>query len=129
MKQISTESLWRKQIFWVVVPCGWVICSPIFEEKCCFHLQGNESIHRLLTLKVKRYIPSKRRGEITQPHGATTQNTSFLIRKQDLQRIKTFSSGLRQFQCVKRKPFRYTRHIFNCNILFSLCHLQRNRQG
>jgi hypothetical protein len=81
---------------------------------------GYESIHRLLTLKVKRYIPSKRRDEITQPHGATTQNTSFLIRKQDLQRIKSFSSGLYHFQCVKRKPCRYTRRIFNCNILFSL---------
>jgi hypothetical protein len=122
-KQISKESVCRKRIFWIVVPCGWVIRSSSFEETCCFLLQGYESIHRLLTLEVKRYIPSKRRDEITQPHGATTHNTSFLIRKQDLQRIKSFSSGLRRFQCVKRKLCRYTRRISNCNIIFSLCHL------
>ena len=125
---ISTESLWRKHIFWVVAPSSRVICFPSFEERCCLHLQGYESIHRLLTLKVKRYIPSKHRDEITQPHGAT-QNTSFLIGKQDLQRIKPFSSVLCHFQCVKRKPCRYTRHIFNCNILFYLCHLYYSRQG
>ena len=121
MKQISTVG--RKRVFCAVVPSGWVICSPSFEETCRFLLQSHESIHRLLNLKVKRYIPSKRRDEITQPHGATTQNTSFLIQKQDSQRIQSFSSGLCHFQCVKRKTCRYTRGIFNCNILFSLCHL------
>jgi hypothetical protein len=30
-------------------------------ETCCLHLQGYESIQRLLTLKVKRYIHSKHR--------------------------------------------------------------------
>lgn len=43
----------RKQVFWVVVSCGWVICYQSFEEICYLHLQRQESIYRLITLQMK----------------------------------------------------------------------------
>jgi hypothetical protein len=35
----------RKQLFRVVVPCGWVICSRSLETTYRLHLQGYKSIH------------------------------------------------------------------------------------
>jgi hypothetical protein len=49
----------RKQVFWFVAPCGWVIASRRFEERHCLHLQVYVSVNWLITLKkVVHYFES-----------------------------------------------------------------------
>jgi hypothetical protein len=44
-------------------------------------------------VKIITYVPSKRREELTQAHGATTQNTCFLLNNEtDLQLVKPFNA-------------------------------------
>ena len=46
----------REQAFWVVALCGWIIAFHRFEGTYCRHLQGNESVSGLITLKIKAVL-------------------------------------------------------------------------
>jgi hypothetical protein len=50
---VSTEWMLRKQVFWVIAPCGLVITSWRLDEAYHPHPPGNEWIHGLITLKTK----------------------------------------------------------------------------
>jgi hypothetical protein len=43
----------EEAVFWVVASCGWVFASRRFEETYGLHTLGYESIHVLITLKMK----------------------------------------------------------------------------
>jgi hypothetical protein len=43
----------------VFAACGWVITSQLFEETCCLHPNGYESIDGLKPLKMKAVRSSK----------------------------------------------------------------------
>jgi len=77
----------------VDVPYGWVISYRRFELVCRLHLQGSEPIHGLIVLRWIRYIRSKRREDITQPHDAITQRT-WLLNTKTCSQITRASSTL-----------------------------------
>ena len=77
----------------VDVPYGWVISYRRFELVCRLHLQGSEPIHGLIVLRWIRYICSKRREDITQPHDAITQRT-WLLNTKTCSQITRASSTL-----------------------------------
>ena len=43
----------RKQVFWVVALYGWVIASQCFKGAYCLHFPDYESMHGLITQKMK----------------------------------------------------------------------------
>jgi hypothetical protein len=54
--EVSTEWMLRKQVFWVIAPCGLVITPWRLQEAYRPHLQGNEWIHGLIILKTKSIL-------------------------------------------------------------------------
>jgi hypothetical protein len=95
----------EEAVFQVFTPCGWIICSPSFEE-----IYG---LYFSLTWRRKRYDASKRRDTITQTRDATTQWPTSSIRKQ----LETNIFPCCVIQWVKRQPGRYTSRILRRSIL------------
>jgi hypothetical protein len=69
--------LLRKQVFWVVAPCGWVIPSQLFKEMYSVHLQGRNFVHQTLSWWWTRYVSSKLQEELTH-HTAPQFRRSFI---------------------------------------------------
>jgi hypothetical protein len=63
------------EVFWVVAPCDWLISYKCLTAMDHFLLRVYESVHRLITLEIKAYIPSKHQEGIIQPHNTTIQKT------------------------------------------------------
>jgi hypothetical protein len=85
--EVCSTWLLRKQVFWLVAPCGWVICYRGFEETCPLHPRCYQSTDSFTTLKMEELLLSKLREAANQSHCANPRRPAYSILKQGCNKI------------------------------------------